>query len=110
MSVADPVFVPILGSTKEIATISTTSQSVNWTGDASSSQLGATLEIQNGSGQQIFVAWGVGAATATASSYPVAAGRLARIAIPPGADTVAAIGAAAGTAVYFTRGVGGSAQ
>ncbi len=67
----------------------------------------SSLEINNESGQEIFIATGVNSATAViTSSYPVMAGHCKTITIPTGHNTVAYIGTSASGSVSFSIGGG----
>jgi hypothetical protein len=110
MSVRDPVFRPIQGSTKTITTVANTSVSANWTGDAFNSAAAETLEVCNTTVSTVFVRTGIGATTASAADYPVPANATRRFAVHILDDTAAVFLPTAGTvgAVYVTRGHGGT--
>jgi hypothetical protein len=66
----------------------------------------SSLEINNKSTQEIFIATGEGAATATTSSYPVPAGAIKVITMPINHNAIAYIGTASSGAVSFSVGGG----
>lgn len=109
MSMRDPVFAPMLGTTKTITTVTLgTAVSANWTGDQFNTADAAVMEVFNPLTAIVFVAWGLGSATATAASYPVPGPGTRRFQCGPNVDTVSIV-QATGTvgAVYVTRGEGG---
>lgn len=108
MSMRDPVFAPVQGTTKTVTTVLATSVSANWTGDQYNTADSAVMEVFNTTASVVFVAWGLGAQTATANSYPVPGPGTRRFQCGPNVDTVAVL-QPAGTvgAVYVTRGEGG---
>lgn len=110
MSVKDPVFRPIQGSTKTITTVANSSVSANWTGDAFNSAAAESLEIANATASTVFIRTGIGAQTAVVTDYPILPNSRRTIAIPVLHDTVAVFLATGGTAgsVYATRGHGGA--